>query len=185
MKRRRKLDEFIDTNHLLERFPVEGCSHCRKFHRIYKERLNPGLVVALRRFALAVEERNVNCIHPRRDLAGTPYDLSHEGHSNFQKLRLHGLVVQCDKDYVRRLRPDAPRNKQGKPMLSGYWLITRRGGAFLRGEPIAHSVIVLHGHPIATYPQDGTTTMRDFNLENVSLPHFDDITYYAGEGRLF
>ena len=55
-------------------------------------------------------KHNRNEFHLQRDL-----DLSHSEYANFQKLCYWGLVAQAD----------------GK---RGYWLITKWGGMFLRGE---------------------------------------------------
>lgn len=60
----------------------------------------------------AVHAKNKNRSHWHRDLTLT----NNESH-NLQKLRFHGLIAHADE------------NK-----LSGEWLITARGGQFLRGE---------------------------------------------------
>lgn len=70
--------------------------------------LTPGLVETLKKFALGVKEKG-NKIHTRRDIV---LDISQ--YNNFQKLKYWGLVA-----------------KHGEP---GYWVLTRRGLQFLRGE---------------------------------------------------
>jgi hypothetical protein len=72
--------------------------------------LNPGLVSVLIKCIQLVHEREKNEFHLRRDL-----HLSVNEFSNFTKLRFHALIAKVE----------------GKP---GYWLITARGGQFLRGE---------------------------------------------------
>ena len=72
--------------------------------------LNSGLVTTLIQCIQFVHEHNRNEFHLQNDL-----HLSVNAFSNFTKLRFHALVAKVD----------------GKP---GYWLITKRGGQFLRGE---------------------------------------------------
>lgn len=75
--------------------------------------LTPGLVSILIKAITFVKKTGVNEFHVHKDLL-----LNHFEASNFQKLRFHGLVAHAD--------PDARRN--------GKWLITKRGGEFLRNE---------------------------------------------------
>jgi hypothetical protein len=72
--------------------------------------LNPGLVSVLVKCIQFVHEHNKNEFHLQRDL-----HLSVNEFCNLTKLRFHALVAKVD----------------GKP---GFWLITSRGGQFLRGE---------------------------------------------------
>ena len=72
--------------------------------------LNPGLVSILVKAIQFVHARGRNDFHLQKDL-----HLSVNEFSNFTKLRFHALVAKVN----------------GKP---GYWLITARGGQFLRGE---------------------------------------------------
>lgn len=178
--------EPFDAAEFLQEFPAYGCQGCRRKHVFYKERLTPGLVLILRKVALAVEHYNANCIHVSRDLDfdGTPFRLTANDHGNFTKLRQHGLLAQADEAWVRGHRSDVPKNKKGELYWRGYWLITRRGGNLLRGDPIPRSAVVLHNHPIATYPKDGTVTIHDYELDPLHNPLWDDRNYYAGEGRL-
>jgi hypothetical protein len=72
--------------------------------------LNPGLVSVLIKCIQFVHEHNKNEFHLQHDL-----HLNVNEFSNFTKLRFHALVAKVE----------------GK---AGYWLITKRGGEFLRGE---------------------------------------------------
>ncbi len=72
--------------------------------------LNPGLVSVLIKCIEFVREHDKNEFHLQRDL-----HLNVNEFSNFTKLRFHALVAKVD----------------SKP---GYWLITARGGQFLRGK---------------------------------------------------
>lgn len=89
---------------------TEKCPHCGAGMKAFWHTLNPGLVSVLIKCIQFVHEHNQNQFHLQRDL-----HLSVNEFSNFTKLRFHALVAKVDE----------------KP---GYWLITARGGQFLRGE---------------------------------------------------
>jgi hypothetical protein len=90
------------------------------------ERLSPGLVECLIKAIQAVHRKNENRFHWHKDLALT----NNESH-NFQKLRFHGLIAHYDEDNPK----------------SGEWLITARGGYFLRGEmKVPKAVLVFRNH---------------------------------------
>ena len=77
---------------------------------IHTHCLSNGLIGSLIKAIQFVKANNRNEFHLQRDL-----DLTHNEYANFQKLHYFALCVR----------------KEGK---SGYWLITKWGGAFLRNE---------------------------------------------------
>lgn len=87
----------------------ERCPHCGASMKAYWQNLTPGLVSALISAIVFVNKNNKNFFHLQKDLS-----LSKTQYNNFQKLRFHALVAKTEK--------------------AGYWLITKRGGQFLRGE---------------------------------------------------
>lgn len=89
---------------------TERCPHCGANMKAFWHTLNPGLVSVLIKCIQFVHDHNKNEFHLQRDL-----HLSVNEFSNFTKLRFHALVARVE----------------GK---DGYWLITARGGQFLRGE---------------------------------------------------
>lgn len=89
------------------------CPHCGASLKQYWHSLTPGLVNILVKCIRAVKKKGVNSFHWQDDLGL----IKNEGH-NFYKLRFHALIAHAD-----------VKNKK-----SGYWLITDRGGQFLRGE---------------------------------------------------
>jgi len=89
---------------------TERCLHCGANLKAFWHNLNPGLVSVLIKCIQFVHEHNKNEFHLQNDLR-----LNVNEFSNFTKLRFHALVAKVD----------------GK---QGYWLITARGGQFLRGE---------------------------------------------------
>jgi hypothetical protein len=87
---------------------------------IHSHTLTPGLINTLKKFALAVRNKG-NKIHIRHDLT---LDISEN--NNFQKLKYWGLVAKF---------------KMGNQHLSGYWVLTRLGSEFLKGQKdVAHKV---------------------------------------------
>jgi hypothetical protein len=89
---------------------VEHCPTCGAGLKMFWHTLNSGLVTTLIQCIQFVHANNRNEFHLQNDL-----HLTVNQFSNFTKLRFHALVAKVD----------------GKP---GYWLITKRGGQFLRGE---------------------------------------------------
>lgn len=103
------------------------CPDCGAQSSLYWHSITPGLVTALIKVKHAVLAKGVNSIHTRKDMDGTPQELSKGEYGNFTRLRFHGLVAKDD---------DAG---------SGYWLLTKRGNAFLKGlEDIPSKVQTLN-----------------------------------------
>ena len=86
------------------------CEHCGANISSIEHSLSLGLVNSLRKFATAIKKKKINEAHLQKECG-----LSFTEHNNFQKLGYFGLVAK----------------KKGK---SGYWVLTRNGGAFLRNE---------------------------------------------------
>ena len=82
--------------------------------KMYWHKLTPALVKTLVKIYMKVHDKGENRIHPHNEM-----DLTTSEHMNMTKLRFHGLIAKCKEDgQVER----------------GYWLITRRGADFLKGE---------------------------------------------------
>ncbi len=99
---------------ILAEFPElskkEHCSNCGASMKMWWHQMVPGLVGDLIKAIEFVKRSGKNQFHLQKDL-----NLSKTEYNNFQKLRFHGLVAHVS-------------NKVG------YWLITKRGGQFLRNE---------------------------------------------------
>lgn len=87
----------------------EHCANCHASMKMFWHNITPGLVGCLIK-AIEYVKKNGNHFNLQKDL-----NLSKTEYNNFQKLRFHGLIAHSG-DKV------------------GYWLITKRGGAFLRNE---------------------------------------------------
>lgn len=102
------------------------CPHCFKplppgirQTKRWRHTFSPVLASAVRKFAIGVGRKGRNEIHLRRDLTGD-IRLTVDELNNFTKVRFFALVA-----HVRR--PDGTRKQ-------GYWLLTRRGSRFLKGQ---------------------------------------------------
>ena len=118
---------------------------------IHEHCLSRGLIGCLSKAIKFVKANNKNEFHLQRDL-----DLTHNEYANFQKLHLWGLCVR----------------KEGKP---GYYLITQRGGAFLRGElAVPHRITTQDNHIIGK--SEEMRMIKDF------YPAYDDLYFQQNFG---
>lgn len=121
IEKQAKEREYIDPEKL-KRTEDKRCPHCGAKMEKKKHVLNRGIVRALRMMIKGVRAEDKNDI----SFGDIPWE-SFNQHQNFQKLRYFGLVAH-------------PR-ENGKRVW-GRWLITNRGGAFLRGELAIPSFVV-------------------------------------------
>lgn len=145
----------------------ELCPHCGASMKAYWHRLTPGLVNTLVKIYNRVQVKNENCVS-KRELS-----LTHSEYGNFQKLRFHGLIA--------RYRPDGRWDRMS-------WLITRRGGQFLRGEIQVPARVRTFRNKVTGHDEElvdikkviGTEPYWDqkFSFEFVEL--FDDGEYVPG-----
>lgn len=139
-------DEVIDDkNH---------CPTCGARTVEYTHTLTKGLVSGLKRVIASVHAAG------RNDVAFSDIDFGEFNRQrNFQKLRYFGLVAHV-------------RDAAGNP-IRGRWLITRRGGAFLRGEiEIPHQVTTYRNRIVKR--SDVTVSVKE-----VAADH--DTAYYQKE----
>lgn len=91
----------------------EKCPHCGASMKKYWHKITPGLVKALAKTYQTIAQKGENVID-KDELS-----LTHGEYGNYQKLRFHGLIAKHIVD--------------GK-WKKGQWLITKRGGLFLKNE---------------------------------------------------
>lgn len=107
------------------------CPHCHAQSYAYWHAVTPGIVNALVKFRRAGIAKGTYSLHNRKDLDGTPWELTKTEAANWTMLRYHGLVAK-DKEAGR-----------------GYWILTQRGAEFLKGNlSIPARVKVLNNHVI-------------------------------------
>ncbi len=119
-------------------------------------RLLSGHVSALMKLRKAVLHYGRNEIHIRKQMAdclGAPFQLTKDEWSNFTKLRYHGLAAKTER--------------------RGYWLLTKRGGQFLRGEISIPETVITFANHVAGH--DGP----DIHIKVFAraIPEFDKLTY--------
>ena len=103
------------------------CDRCGQLIQIYRYRVNQQMAIVLRKMRAEIEKTNENKIN--FDSLDIPYRLS----SQRSKMRLHGLIAKY---------------KEGGVHVANTWLITKKGGDFLRGEPIVEKVVVFNNKVI-------------------------------------
>lgn len=112
------------------------------------EKLSTGLVHNLVLAIQAVHRNGKNRFHYVNDL-----HLGHTAAANFQKLRYHALIAHADSENPK----------------SGEWLITKRGGQFLRGEITVPKAVLIFDNTIQEHG-DQLVHIKEFrNLP----PEFD------------
>jgi hypothetical protein len=140
---------------LLQPGTDEHCVWCRGSMNITDDRLTPGLVRTLLKLKGAVFIKGENDIKIHKLTGKLAFTLSE--HSNFHKLRKHGLVHWVKKD--------------GK-IKRGHWLITRKGWEFLAGQAIPAVVFTYNDQVVAHSPE--TTTIYESIREEKYWRDIDD-----------
>ena len=119
---------------------------------IHTHILTPGLVQILIKLIQAVKQKNKNEVHLQKDV-----DLTHNEYANAQKLRYFGLIA-----------------KTGNP---GYWLITERGGKFLRNEiAVSYKVSTQNNHIVAK--SEEVRMIKDY------FPAYGDVWFQQNFGSI-
>lgn len=145
------------------------CEHCGASMKEYWHPLSSGYVSALIKFANGVREKRENKIHLLQDLWG-PNQLSRHEWNNFTHLRFHGMVAKVkEKDDGGELRH-----------IAGYWLLTRKGGAFLRGEISVPKKVKTFRNEVIDHSAE-LAHIKDFNLREVSFPADFDFDIHQGK----
>ena len=109
----------------------------------HNHKLTPGLVGILVKMIESVKESGHNKVHLQKDLA-----LTHSEFANLQKLRYWGLIAKC---------------KEGGERKKGYWVITRRGGEFLRNEKAMPKTVATLDNTIVGRSEDTVTISQFFS----------------------
>jgi hypothetical protein len=126
---------------------IECCPTCGASMKQFWHALSPGLVSVLIKAIQFVHKNNKNKFH-YKDL-----DLNYTEASNLQKLRFHGLIAHFNKE-----------NKK-----SGEWLITKKGGRFLRGEIKTRSRVKTFRNEVVDYSKE-EVGINDFKNK---IPDFE------------
>lgn len=134
----------------------EICPCCGALMREYWHTLTPGIVSALVKFLKAVRHYGRNDIHIHDEMkaaAGAPFQLTDHEWNNFTRLRFHGLVAKVHSEENQ----------------SGRWLLTKRGGQFLKGEIDVPLKVKTYRNRVIDHSAD-VTRIADFKSK---LPSFE------------
>lgn len=133
---------------------ITHCETCGAGLKKYWHRVTPGMVKTLIKARRHVDASQKNEFHLYKDLTGDNA-LTTVEQMNWTKLRFHGLVAKV---------------KRNGEWEYGYWLITKRGGQFLKGEiAIPHRVQTFRNKVVA---HDSTLVyIKDVIGE---MPYFDN-----------
>lgn len=155
----------LDYNHvkafLFVNYPElknkKTCANCGANMKAFWHTVNSGLVGIMIKAITFIRDNGKNEFHLQDDL-----HLSVNEFSNFTKLRFHGLVAHV-KD------------------KSGYWLITKRGGEFLRGEISIPKQVKTFRNRVIDHSPD-TVNITRFKHD---FPSFEsDYAFEIQQGRL-
>lgn len=131
------------------------CTHCGQKVEKYNVQLTEGIIRALIKFHQAIYRKKENRIHLLKDIQGDIKLTPHEW-NNFSRLRFHALVAKV--------------RENGKH-IAGYWLLTRRGGEFLRGEADIPKMVTVFNNKVVAHSEE-----RAFIKDIIgSQPYFEKI----------
>lgn len=137
----------------MENFEPTVCQHCGQT-TTYSMRLDRGSARILLALFQAVARKGVNEIHPTQEVEWSKEEKWSA--SNVSRVRAHGLIAMID----------------GKP---GYYALTRKAGAFMRGASIPKEVIVSKekGHTIGYVDKEvRRVTFRELMTDD-GIPYWD------------
>lgn len=161
----------------MEKYTPEFCDHCRQ-QKTYLLPIDRGTTMLVQALARAIRLKGINCIHPGKEMQVLPKDwnynlalfqgkLTLRQSNNLTRPRIHGLVAEVD----------------GEP---GNWCLTRKGGQFLRGEPVKRYAVVVkstidQGSHNGGYWGEEMVTVKDFTSDDVM---WQGIDFEIIEGRI-
>ncbi len=127
-----------------------------------KHRLTTGLVRILINIHRTVQEKGRNDIHVNREVPEVCGPQSYHQLSNITKLRFHGLIA--------KMKDDDGNHKKG------HWLITKRGGEFLRGEIDLPEIVETQKNRVVGH-SGNPVGMARLKLQPVEFEHREDVQH--------
>jgi len=161
-------------------FEPEVCDCCNQ-RTEYLLTLSKGIATIVKAVGAAIKNKGENVIHPAKEMQIQAEDWtyqkahrdgkitsSHRG--NFSNARIHGLLAKYENE-------------------SGNWVLTRKGGDFLRGEPVPKYAVVAKstteaGSHLKHYwnAQDESVTIHD--LTGDDMPRWEPVGFEIQEGSI-
>lgn len=102
------------------KFEPKKCEHCGQ-SETYLLAIDRGSADIVYAIAKAIGEKGINAVHPRKEIEGKYLTSNQVG--NLSRPRFHGLIAKI----------------KGNP---GNYCLTKKGGAFLRNEPVPRFAII-------------------------------------------
>lgn len=127
-----------------------------------KHRLTTGLVRILLNIHKTVQVKGRNDIHVNREVPEVCGPQAYHQLSNTTKLRFHGLIAKV-------------KDKDGNH-VKGHWLITKRGGEFLRGEIDLPEFAHTQKNKVIDH-SGNLVSMARLKLQPVEFEHREDIQH--------
>jgi hypothetical protein len=159
-------------------YEPEKCEHCGQT-LTYLLPVDRGAVDILRSISVAVYRKNINVVHPRKEmeiklaLSKSEYasmirngNLTSNQVGNLSRLRFHGLIAAID----------------GNP---GNYCMTTKGAQFLKGRRIPRFAIIskAQGRQVGYYlPEEQTVTIKE--LVKYDDAYWEGINFDIIEGRI-
>lgn len=161
-------------------YEPERCEHCGQ-SLTYLLPIDRGCVDILRAIAVAIYRKNINVIHPRKEMEVKIATSRHSDNyrqmimngnltsnqvGNLSRLRFHGLIASID----------------GNP---GNYCLTKKGAWFLKGNEVPRYAIISKalGHQVGYYlPEEYLITIKDLIKRDDA--YWEGISFDIVEGRI-
>lgn len=161
-------------------YTPEKCESCGQTTS-YASRLNRGIFDIVRSFARAIDIKGINAIHPLKEIA-----VGHGTMSARERIEQGKLTVRQIGNLTHVVRHGLLAHIDGEPHT---FCLTKKGAAFLRGEPVPLVAIVgkaTHHNVGYLKNPDGseiTCTIHDF-LRGEQDAYWQGINYEIHEGEI-
>lgn len=131
------------------------CTHCHHSINIYSYPINKVMVKFLRAMAEETDKTK------NREIDVEKVSVIHHERTQITKLRIHGLIA--------KVKDEKGHHK------ARMWLITKKGWAFLKGEPVPRKVVIYNNQVLGHDGGDVTIgridkDSQDFNKQGITAP---------------
>lgn len=140
---------------------AKHCPTCGQKLREYDHRLTPMLADILVNLAKTVRHHDRNDIHVPTEVPAVVGPLRYSMQSNLTKLRFHALVAKVLDDAGHHIR--------------GRWLITRRGGQWLRGEITIPRTVTTRDNRVIGHSADDQVDISAVRKSGPYLEGYEDV----------
>ena len=162
------------------KYSPDKCEHCQQT-TTYASMLNRGIMDIVQSIANAIGRKGINAIHPMKEMLAKPGEASSRELVRMGKLtprQIGNITHACRHGLITRLSE------------TGTFCLTKKGAAFLRGEPVPLVAIIskqTHHNIDYLNHADGsprTITVRDLRKRGEEGAYWDGINYDIHEGRV-